>query len=93
MSEAAAGALRLDRWLWHARFIRHRGLADELVAGRRLRVNEQLVTKTHQLVRAGDVITLTQPERLRVLRVQALGERRGPAAEARLLYEELARQD
>lgn len=87
------GALRLDKWLWHARFIRHRDLAEDLVAARRVRLNEQLVTKTHQLVRPGDVITLTDPRRLRVLRVQALGERRGPAAEARDLYEEIAALD
>jgi ribosome-associated heat shock protein Hsp15 len=89
----AGGALRLDRWLWHARFIRNRDLAGGLVAARRVRVNEQLVGKTHQLVRPGDVITLTEPARVRVVRVRALGERRGPAVEARLLYEELARLD
>lgn len=89
----AEAGLRLDKWLWHARFIRHRDLAQDLVAARRVRLNEQLVTKTHQLVRPGDVITLAEPVRLRVLKVQALGERRGPASEARLLYEELARLD
>ena len=52
--------LRLDKWLWHARFIRHRELAADLVAARRLRLNEQVVTKTHQLVRPGDVLTLTE---------------------------------
>jgi ribosome-associated heat shock protein Hsp15 len=89
----AEAGLRLDKWLWHARFIRHRDLAQDLVAARRVRLNEQLVTKTHQLVRPGDVITLAEPVRLRVLKVQALGERRGPASEARSLYEELARLD
>jgi ribosome-associated heat shock protein Hsp15 len=89
----AEAGLRLDKWLWHARFIRHRELAQDLVAARRVRLNEQLVTKTHQLVRPGDVITLAEPVRLRVLKVQALGERRGPASEARSLYEELARLD
>jgi ribosome-associated heat shock protein Hsp15 len=83
--------LRLDKWLWHARFIRSRDLAEGLVAARRVRVNDQLVGKTHQLVRPGDVITLTEPVRVRVVRVRALGERRGPAVEARLLYEEITR--
>lgn len=86
-------ALRLDKWLWHARFIRHRELAQELVAARRVRLNEQVVTKTHQLVRRGDVITLADPHRVRVVRVQALGVRRGPASEACQLYEEVARLD
>lgn len=85
------GALRLDKWLWHARFIKNRSLAEELVIQRRLRLNDQPVAKTHQLVRPGDVITLTETYRVRVLRVLALGERRGPAPEARLLYEEIAR--
>lgn len=82
---------RLDKWLWHARFIRNRQLADALVAARRVRLNEQIVGKTHQLVRPGDVITLTEPARVRVVRVRALGERRGPAVEAVLLYEEITK--
>lgn len=88
---SAGATARLDKWLWHARFIRHRQLAEALVAERRVRLNEQVVGKTHQLVRLGDVITLTEPARVRVVRVRALGERRGPATEAILLYEELAK--
>jgi ribosome-associated heat shock protein Hsp15 len=86
-----SGALRLDKWLFQARFIHNRRLAEALVAARRVRLNEQIVGKTHQLVRPGDVITLTDQREVRVLRVRALGERRGPAVEARGLYEELAR--
>ena len=82
--------LRLDKWLFQARFIHSRRLAEGLVAGRRVRLNEQIVAKTHQLVRPGDVITLTDHRQVRVLRVRALGERRGPAPEARGLYEEIA---
>ena len=63
------------------------------MAARRVRLNEQIVAKTHQLVRPGDVITLTEQRQVRVLRVRALGERRGPALEARGLYEELTRLD
>ena len=87
MSEG--GALRLDKWLWHARCIRRRELALELINERRVRLNSQVVTKTHALVRPGDVITLTQPARVRVLRVVSLGERRGAATDAQELYEEL----
>ncbi len=91
MSEGGGGgeSLRLDKWLWHARFARTREAAMELVAARRVRLNSQVVTKTHALVRPGDVITLTQPARVRVLKVVALGARRGQAADARELYEEL----
>jgi ribosome-associated heat shock protein Hsp15 len=87
LSEACG--LRLDKWLWHARFIRSRALAAELVGRRRVRINDHLVAKTHHLVHPGDVITLRLGERLHVVRVAALGLRRGPASEARELYEEL----
>ena len=86
-------SVRLDKWLFQARFIRNRALAERLVAARRVRLNEQVVGKTHQLVRPGDVITLTEQARVRVVRVRAVGERRGPAIEARGLYEELTRVD
>lgn len=82
-------SLRLDKWLWHARCVRRREAAAELVTARRVRLNSQVVTKTHALVRPGDVITLTQPARVRVLKVVALGVRRGAAADAQGLYEEL----
>lgn len=91
MSEAAG--LRLDKWLVHARFIKTRERAEELVSARRIRLNDQVVGKTHQLVRPGDVLTLTGAREVKVLRVVALGQRRGPASEARLLYEEIARLD
>jgi ribosome-associated heat shock protein Hsp15 len=80
-------ALRLDKWLWHARFVRRRELAAGLVAERRVRLNGQPVVKTHQLVRPGDVLVLIDGERIRVVRVKDLGARRGGAAEAAALYE------
>ena len=73
-----SGGLRLDKWLFQARFIHNRRLAGSLVAARRVRLNEQIVAKTHQLVRPGDVITLTEQRQVRVLRVRALGERADP---------------
>jgi len=87
LSETAA--LRLDRWLWHARFVRRREQVAPLIAARRVRLNGQLVARSHQRVREGDVLTLLLGPRLLVVRVVALGERRGPAAEARRLYEEV----
>lgn len=90
---SAPATLRLDKWLWHARFAKTRGLAEELVAARRVRLNNQVITKTHALVRPGDVVTLTQPWRVRAIRVVQLGTRRGPAAEAEQLYEELTGLD
>jgi ribosome-associated heat shock protein Hsp15 len=81
--------LRIDKWLFFARFIRSRALAIELIGERRVRVNEHVIEKTHHLVRPGDVVTLRQPGAVRVVRVVALGQRRGPATEARALYAEI----
>lgn len=88
----SAPDLRLDKWLWHARFARTRDKAAELIAGRRVRVNGQLATKTHQKLRPGDVVMLTAPQTIRVVRVLELGERRGPAVDAGALYETLAHE-
>ncbi|MCS6878771.1 MAG: S4 domain-containing protein [Geminicoccaceae bacterium] len=86
-AERGRSGLRLDKWLWHARFVRRRELAAVLVAERRIRLNGQPVVKTHQLVRPGDVLVLTERERIRVVRVKELGSRREGAAEAAALYE------
>ena len=83
-------SLRLDKWLWHARFIKQRQLAIELVRRRRIRLNDQLVEKVHRAVRPGDVITRVVPAGVQVLEVVALGERRGPAPEAQALYKIIA---
>jgi ribosome-associated heat shock protein Hsp15 len=85
VSEARPG-LRLDKWLWHARFFRTRSLAAKLAARRRVRINGNVTGKPHQLVRPGDVVTFPQGDRVRVVRVVSLGVRRGPAAEAQALY-------
>lgn len=81
--------LRLDKWLWFARFFKSRTLAAKVCAGRRLRLNGELIGKAHQTVKAGDVLTFPQGRDIRVIRVTALGTRRGPVAEARALYDDL----
>ena len=82
--------LRLDKWLWHARFFKSRTLAAKQCAAGRVRINRQPAEKAHQTVRPGDVLTFPQGNDVRVVRVLALGERRGPAPEARALYEDLS---
>jgi ribosome-associated heat shock protein Hsp15 len=81
--------MRLDKWLWHARFFKSRTLAARFVERGRPRLDGRVVDKPHAVVAAGMVLTLALGPRVRVVRVVALGERRGPAAEARTLYEEI----
>lgn len=87
--DPASAGLRLDKWLWQARFFKTRALAAQLVGKGRLRINQAIVTKAHHRVRPGDVLTFPQGRTVRVVRVVELGSRRGPAGEAQTLYEDL----
>jgi ribosome-associated heat shock protein Hsp15 len=87
--DPASEGLRLDKWLWQARFFKTRALAAQLVGKGRLRINQTIVTKAHHRVRRGDVLTFPQGRLVRVVRVVDLGARRGPASEAHTLYEDL----
>lgn len=89
MPGAAEPRLRLDKWLWFARFFRSRALAAEAAAAGAVRLNGQRVAKPAQPVGPGDTLTFAQGRRIRVIRVRALAARRGPAPEARLLYDDL----
>lgn len=84
-----ASPVRLDRWLWAARLLKTRALAAEAVEGGRVHVNGHSVKPSRE-VRPGDRIELTVAERRMVVDVRATSERRGPAREAALLYEETA---
>jgi ribosome-associated heat shock protein Hsp15 len=85
----AAGKLRLDKWLWQARFVKSRSLAAELIVAGMVRVNGIRVTRPGRDVAAGDVLTLPLGGQIRVVRILALGSRRGPATEAQTLYSDL----
>lgn len=86
---ADATRLRIDKWLWMARFYKTRGLATEMVAGGKVRLNGQRITKPAREIGPGDVLTVPQGDRIRVVRVLGLPDRRGPATEAQVLYEDL----
>ena len=88
MAEAPA-SLRLDRFLWFARIVKTRALAQAMAEGGRLRLNGRVVDKAHIPVRSGDVLSFARHGAVRVLRIEALPARRGPAPEARALYTEL----
>jgi ribosome-associated heat shock protein Hsp15 len=87
MSETS---LRLDKWLWHARFCKSRTLAAKLAAAGKVRIAGAPVFKAHHGVKPGDVLTFPLGPHIRTVRILALGERRGPAPEAQRLYEDLA---
>jgi ribosome-associated heat shock protein Hsp15 len=86
----ASEGLRLDKWLWQARFFKTRALAATLAGRRKIRVNSTVISKPHYRIRPGDVLTFPQGRTVRVVRVVSLGSRRGPASEAQTLYEDLA---
>lgn len=86
----AEARFRLDKWLWHARVVKTRGLAQELVEKGRVRINRQKTDAPGKGVKIGDVLTITLPHGIRVLEVLAFGERRGPALEASALYRDLS---
>ena len=79
--------MRLDTWLWAARFFKTRSLAASEVDGGHVEVNGERAKRSKQ-VKVGDEVRVRQNQETRVVHVRGLAERRGPASEARLLYEE-----
>jgi ribosome-associated heat shock protein Hsp15 len=89
MSEAGQ---RIDKWLFFARVTKSRSLAAKLAQSGRIRVNRNKVDQASQIVKPGDVLTITLDRRVLILKVASGGTRRGPFEEARLLYEDLSPQ-
>lgn len=79
----------MDQWLWHARFFKTRSLATKIVSGGHLRVDGARISKPAHALRPGATLTFQQGRRIRIIRVEALAERRGPAPEAQTLYTDL----
>ncbi len=90
MSEAAGAAQRLDQWLWHARLFKTRTLASKFVSDGNVRVTRNgetsRVEKPSFAALPGDVLSFSRADRLRIIAIDALATRRGPAAEAQTLY-------
>ena len=87
--EIVGARIRIDKWLWHARITKTRSQAARLVETGQVRVNHRKIAKPAQEVGPGDVITIIVHDSVRVLRVTGSGTRRGPAPEARQLFEEI----
>lgn len=85
--------LRLDKWLWFARFQKSRHMAQGMIEDGLVRLNGQVVAKTSTAVKTGDEVVFYLRRRWRRVRVAALGQRRGPAPEAQSLYAELSPPD
>jgi len=81
---------RVDKWLFFARVVKSRSFAAKLAQSGRVRINGEKTDQAADLVRSGDTLTIAIERRILVYRVLAPGTRRGPAPEARLLYEDLS---
>ena len=77
-----ADDLRIDKWLWYARFFKSRALASKMCQSGKIRVDGAPITKAHFTVRVGQVLTFPQGPNIRIVRVEEMGKRRGPAPEA-----------
>lgn len=88
-AQDAADRQRLDRWVWHARVVRSRADAAELIRAGHVRLDGARVTAPGQMVRAGQVLTVALDHRIRVLRVLSFSERRGDATSASELFDEI----
>ena len=86
----AEGRQRIDRWLFFARVLKSRSLAAKLVQAGRVRIDGRKAEQASDVVRPGDTLTITLERRILVYRVVEPGTRRGPAEEARRLYEDLS---
>jgi ribosome-associated heat shock protein Hsp15 len=84
------GKLRIDKWLWHARFFKTRSLAASRIKTGTARINGTVTHKPSSMVAPGDVLTFAKDDHIRVIQIDALGERRGPAPEAQALYTDLS---
>jgi ribosome-associated heat shock protein Hsp15 len=88
-ADPQAPTLRVDKWLWFARFFKSRTIAADVCKTGKVRVSGTKIDKPSHGVRAGDVLTFPQGRHIRVIRIVALGSRRGPASEARELFEDV----
>lgn len=85
-----AARQRIDKWLFFARVVKSRSLAAKLAVAGRVRINRDKASQASDLVKPGDVLTITLDRRILVYKVVDAGKRRGPADEARTLYEDMS---
>lgn len=83
-------SMRVDLWLWHARFFKTRSLASKIVKAKKVRINGTLISKASSPVCTGDVLTFTKEGAVKVIEIVKLSDRRGPYSEAITLYSDLS---
>ncbi|SNS82705.1 ribosome-associated heat shock protein Hsp15 [Sphingomonas laterariae] len=83
-------AIRIDKFLWFVRLAKTRNVAQAIVTAGRIRVAGRIIERAHAQVHVGDILTFPLHGRVRVIRVEAIPERRGPAPEAQSCYTDLA---
>ncbi|MDB5702667.1 MAG: RNA-binding protein [Sphingomonadales bacterium] len=81
--------MRLDKFLWFARLAKTRSAAQAIAASGHLRIDSRPIDRAHAAIRTGQVIAFPQGPNVRVLRIEALPSRRGPAPEAQRCYTDL----
>ncbi len=86
---AEVGRIRVDKWLFFVRVAKSRTLAAKWVSEGHVRVNREKIAQPSHALKVGDVLTVALDRRVLVLKMLAPGTRRGPAEEARTLYEDL----
>ena len=88
-NQIGSSSVRMDKWLWYARFFKTRSLATKLISSGKLRINGEVTSKPHRQAQIGQVLTFAQGPLIRVIRIDEIGKCRGPAAEAATLYTDL----
>ena len=82
--------IRLDTWLWYARFYKSRSLSSKAILSGKVRVNSNKIIKPASKVKINDVLTINHVNTVRIIQIQSIGARRGPASEAQALYKDLS---
>ena len=78
--------IRVDKWLWYARFFKTRSLSSRFITANGIKLNGKKIFKQSALVSPGDRVTLSMGNDLKIIEILNCGSRRGPASEAQLLY-------
>ena len=81
---------RIDKWLWHARFVKTRGLAQKLVTSGKVRVDSEKISNASRKIRPSNVLTLTLDREIKIIEVTGIPQRRGPYSEAQSFYNDLS---